>query len=104
MKRISTFNDWLAQKITAAVGTMACAYLFAALALTSLPSAIQAGRAALVAWTAQTFLQLVLLSILAVGQRLSDAKHAATQASLEALHGKQDSLHEHLGVEPPTAD
>ena len=43
---------------------MWCAYVFAAIALISLPNAIDAGRAALISWIAQTFLQLVLLSII----------------------------------------
>ncbi len=33
------FNTWLAVKVTSGVGTMWCAYAFAALALVSLPSA-----------------------------------------------------------------
>ena len=58
------FNDWLAQKITSGVATMWCAYAFALLALISLPKAIQSGDViTIVSWIAQTFLQLVLLSI-----------------------------------------
>ena len=63
------FNQWLASKITSAVGTMWCAYIFAAIALISLPSAIKShDPIVIVAWVAQTFLQLVLLSIIMVGQ------------------------------------
>ena len=48
---------------------MWCAYIFAAIALISLPSAIKTGNTVvIVAWVAQTFLQLVLLSIIMVGQ------------------------------------
>jgi len=66
--------------ITRAVGTMVCALLFAALALVSLPDAIKGGRASLIAWIAQTFLQLVLLSIIMVGQRVqAKATDAQTQ-------------------------
>lgn len=51
------------------VSTMWCAYIFAAIALISLPSAIKSGDTiVIVAWIAQTFLQLVLLSIIMVGQ------------------------------------
>ena len=51
------------------VSTMWCAYIFAAIALISLPSAIKTGSTVvIVAWIAQTFLQLVLLSIIMVGQ------------------------------------
>ena len=58
----SGFNGWLAVKITGIVGTMWCAYAFTLLALVSLPDAIKGGRGPLIAWIAQTFLQLVLLS------------------------------------------
>ena len=71
---IQRFNAFLAVKITSAVGTMWCAYLFAGLALVSLPEAIRGGTAPLIAWIAQTFLQLVLLSIIMVGQKVAAAK------------------------------
>ena len=68
MKR---FNEWLAGKITTGVATMWCAYLFAAIALISLPKAIRSGDTIIiVSWVAQTFLQLVLLSIIMVGQKV----------------------------------
>jgi len=72
MNRINEFNRRLAEKITSAVSTMWCAYIFAALALISLPAAIKSGDVVvIVAWVAQTFLQLVLLSIIMVGQQVS---------------------------------
>ena len=58
---LGRFNAFLAVKITDGVGTMWCAYAFAAIAFVSLPEAIKGGKAPLVAWIAQTFLQLVLL-------------------------------------------
>ena len=65
-------NSYLAVKITGAVGTMWCAYLFALLALLSLPEVLRSDSLKdLVAWIAQTFLQLVLLSIIIVGQNIS---------------------------------
>jgi hypothetical protein len=70
MSAISEFNRRIAEKITAAVSTMWCAYIFAAIALISLPAAIRTGDSLIiVAWVAQTFLQLVLLSIIMVGQQ-----------------------------------
>ena len=64
------FNSWVAEKITTGVATMWCAYLFAAIALISLPKAIKSGDSiVIVSWVAQTFLQLVLLSIIMVGQK-----------------------------------
>ena len=70
---VEGFNAKLALVITRSVGTMLCAYLFAILALISLPDAIKAGRPAIISWIAQTFLQLVLLSIIMVGQRVQSA-------------------------------
>ena len=89
MKR---FNLWLAEKITTGVATMWCAYLFAAIALISLPKALQSGDSiVIVSWVAQTFLQLVLLSIIMVGQKVQsvsveqkiDETHTASLAEFE---------------------
>src|SRR5580698_349477 len=53
-------NGKVALIITAVVGTMWCAYIFTVLALISLPSALGSGQAiVIVAWIAQTFIQLV---------------------------------------------
>src|SRR5580692_12081080 len=70
-KEHTGFNGWLAVKIANLVATMWCAYAFAILAFISLPDAVKAGTAALIAWIAQTFLQLVLLSIIMVGQKVA---------------------------------
>lgn len=91
----SSFNDWLAVRITSGVGTMWCAYAFTVLSLVSLPGVLATHSVVnLVSWVAQTFLQLVLLSILMVGQKVIDAKHDATAASVAELHEKHDALHE----------
>lgn len=91
------FNSRLAVKITNVVGTMWCAYAFAALALISFPAAVRAGTAALVAWFAQTFLQLVLLSIIMVGQKVASAKSdmqlEQTYKDAEALLEINDDMH-----------
>jgi len=96
-KRESRFNDWLAVKITNIVGTMWCAYAFACLALVSLPAAIRGGTATLIAWIAQTFLQLVLLSIIMVGQKVaaekSDRQLEQTYCDAEALLKISDEIH-----------
>lgn len=91
------FNGWLAVKITNVVGTMGCAYAFAALALISLPDAIRSGTATTIAWIAQTFLQLVLLSIIMVGQKVSaaasDKQALQTYKDAEALLEISDEVH-----------
>lgn len=107
---VEGFNAKLAVIITHAVGSMAMAYVFCLIALTSLPAIlIQAGVLTnsdvpkfltkpglilIVAWIAQTFIQLVLLSIIMVGQDVqsiaSDARSENTfkdtQAILDALN------------------
>ena len=96
-RRENGFNDWLAVKITNVVGTMWCAYAFAGLALISLPQAIRGGTATLISWIAQTFLQLVLLSIIMVGQniaaRKSDRQLEQTYKDAEALLKISDEIH-----------
>ena len=73
-EKLDSFNTKLAEKITTGVATMWCAYIFAAIALLSLPAAIKTGDLiTIVAWVAQTFLQLVLLSIIMVGQNVASA-------------------------------
>ncbi len=58
MDRINAFNRRIAEKITSVVSTMWAAYLFAAIALISLPSALGSGDTlTIVDWVAQTFLQ-----------------------------------------------
>ena len=96
------FNGRVAMLITNAVSTMWCAYLFAIIALISLPAAIQGGTATLVAWVAQTFLQLVLLSVIMVGQKVaaqaSDKQSLQTYKDAEALLEIQDEVHRLLKI------
>ncbi len=91
------FNDRIAIAITNVVGTMWCAYVFAGIALISFPAAIAGGIATLVAWVAQTFLQLVLLSVIMVGQKVaakaSDKQALQTYEDAEALLKIQDDVH-----------
>lgn len=96
------FNGWLAVLITNTVSTMWCAYVFAAIALISLPAALEGGTAAIISWVAQTFLQLVLLSVIMVGQKVSaqasDKQALQTYRDAEALLKTQDELHRLLKV------
>ena len=92
------FNTWLAVKITKIVGSMWMAYAFAALALVSLPFAIASGQViVIVAWIAQTFLQLVLLPIIIVGQNViqaaNDARAEADHETLTAVHKLTVEVH-----------
>jgi hypothetical protein len=91
------FNALIGVKITDAVGTMWCAYIFAALALVSLPDAIKGGTAALVAWIAQTFIQLVLLSIIMVGQKI--AGEASDKRAIDTYNDAEAVLHEAIQIQ-----
>jgi hypothetical protein len=80
---------------------MWCAYAFAALALVSLPSAIASGSAVtLVSWISQTFLQLVLLSVIIVGQNVqaaaADKRSEATYDDADAVLHEAVMIQEHL--------
>jgi len=96
------FNGWLAVQITKVVGSMWCAYAFAALALVSLPAAIEQGTVAIVSWISQTFLQLVLLSVIMVGQRVlakaSDKQALQTYNDAEAVLQLTDEINKLIKV------
>ena len=94
---IKRFNTRVALVITRAVGSMWCAYAFALFDLISLPTAIRNGPAAIVTWVAQTFLQLVLLSVIMVGQNVQAA--AADKRSEATFHDASATLHEMAHVQ-----
>ncbi|MEY2695797.1 MAG: hypothetical protein RLZZ72_1053 [Actinomycetota bacterium] len=105
LTRANNFLDKLGVKITSVVGTMWAAIAFSMLALVSLPAALASGNTlVIVSWFAQTFLQLVLLPIIMVGQAVQARKtekrdnethqvvmaaHQETQQILRELHKKQ---------------
>ena len=105
------FNKRVALALTKYVGTMTCFWVFCCLSLCSLPSVLSAFSVfhgvfpaaiikvsiiALVAWVAQTLIQLVLLPALMVGQNLqneaSDARAAKTFEDTEFI---MDQVNEH---------
>jgi len=107
--RYQRFNKKAALKVTSYVGSMTCAYIFCVLALLSLPAvlsgfpafhdvfpnwAITPSLIALIAWIAQTFIQLVLLSVIMVGQdvqsQASDARAAKTFEDTEKILDSMD--------------
>lgn len=101
------FNAWLAVKVTTGVGTMWCAYAFALLALVSLPSAIRShSPVILVSWISQTFLQLVLLSVIIVGQNVlaaaQDKRSEATYEDADAVLHEAVEIQEHLKQQDAT--
>ncbi len=95
------FNGLLGSKITIGVGTMWAAYAFCALAFVSLPQVISTHNATtIVSWIAQTFLQLVLLPIIIVGQNIqgkaSDKRAIQTYDDAEAILHECQQLQAHL--------
>ncbi|MGI8491412.1 MAG: hypothetical protein ACR2NJ_01460, partial [Acidimicrobiales bacterium] len=98
------FNARVGLGITLVVGTMWCAYLFTIIALVSAPSAFSSGNTLIIiAWIAQTFLQLVLLPIIIVGQNIqakaSDKRAADTYKDAEAVLHEAEQIQAHLSAQ-----
>ncbi len=88
---------------------MWAAYAFAALALISLPAAIATGDVrVIVDWIAQTFLQLVLVSVIIVGQnqmnRQAEIRAEATYKDATALLHEVEQLQQHLAHQDAQID
>jgi hypothetical protein len=101
---IGRLNAKVGLKITVIVGTMWCAYLFTLLALISAPTAFRSGNSLIiVAWIAQTFLQLVLLPIIIVGQNVqaaaADARAEATYKDAAAVLEEAKQIQAHLAAQ-----
>jgi hypothetical protein len=101
MGEVDGFNAKFAVLITRMVGTMWCAYLFGVIALIGLGPALKPGGEGIIAWIAQTFLQLVLLSVIMVGQNVqslaADARSANTYKDAETILDRLD-LHTQGGL------
>jgi hypothetical protein len=100
-KAFAGFNNRLGYWITTKVGTMWAAYAFAGLALISLPAALATRDVrVIVDWVAQTFLQLVLVSVIIVGQNQQTARAEmraeATYKDATALLHEVQQLQQHL--------
>ena len=94
------FNGRIGLTLTAIVGTMWCAYAFAALALAVLPQAVGGGLLTLVQWLSQTFIQLVMLSVIMVGQNLlgrsADKRSELTYNDAAATLHEAEQIQAHL--------
>ena len=94
------FNGRVGLVLTAIVGTMWCAYAFAALALFVLPEAVGGGVLTLVQWLSQTFIQLVMLSVIMVGQniagRAADKRSDMTYKDADATLHEAEQIQAHL--------
>lgn len=96
-----SLNERIGLGITSRVGTMWAAYVFFALTLVSLPAAVASGDTIImVSWVAQTFLQLVLLPIIIVGQNLqakdAERRAIATYEDATAILDEAREIQSHL--------
>jgi hypothetical protein len=96
-----SLNERIGLAVTKRVGTMWAAYVFFGLSLVSLPAALSSGNEiVIVSWVAQTFLQLVLLPIIIVGQNIqakaSDERAIATYDDAGAILEETKQIQEHL--------
>jgi hypothetical protein len=122
---VDKVNSWLAVNITDGVATMWCAYLFTVIALVSLPATLVAagwvGRSAFpswlvgegvisfIGWVSSYFIQLVLLSVIMVGQKVGSRQAEDVKQRLAILDrldvatpGGLESLEEHLARQDET--
>jgi hypothetical protein len=94
------FNARFGLRITLVVGTMWMAYIFTILALFALPDAIKQGTYFIIVWLSSSFLQLVLLPIIIVGQniqaRAADKRSEETYKDAEAVLKESEEIQKHL--------
>ena len=98
------FNGKIALVLTTVVGTMWCAYIFAILAFVALPFALPGqptgGVLQMIQWVSQTFIQLVMLSVIMVGQnilsRASDKRADMTYKDADATFHEAEQIQAHL--------
>ncbi len=97
---IVRLNAKFGLKVTLIVGTMWAAYLFTILALFALPSAIHQGTYYVIVWLSSSFLQLVLLPIIIVGQNIqaaaADKRSEDTYKDAEAVLKEAEEIQKHL--------
>ncbi len=97
-------NARIGLAVTTVVGTMICGYVFALIALVSLPSAITSHNLTIIiAWVSSNFLQLVLLPVIIVGQNIqaktSDKRAEQTYQDAEAVLAEALKIQQHLAVQ-----
>lgn len=105
-QEIAGFNQRLAVNLTRIVGTVWTAYAFAGLAcigLLAILGVLGPLVALLVAWVSQTFLQLVFLPILSVGQgvlaRKQELQADAQFADVEKIYHDIEQIMHHLDAQ-----
>lgn len=96
---IGRLNAKVGLRITVIVGTMWAAYVFGAIAFISLPDNIHSTQL-LILWISSSFLQLVLLPVIIVGQNIqakaSDKRAEATFNDAAAVLEEAKQIQAHL--------
>lgn len=86
-------NAKIGLRVTVVVGTMWAAYLFLGISLLSAPSAFRShDPIVIVSWISQSFLQLILLPVIIVGQNIQSK--AADRRAEETYHNAVATFHE----------
>ncbi len=97
---LAKLNARFGLRVTLAVGTMWCAYIFTIIALFALPDAVKQGTYYIIVWLSSSFLQLVLLPIIIVGQNIqataSDKRAEETFKDAEAVLKEAEEIQKHL--------
>ena len=101
---VSGINGRIALTLTRVVGTMWCAYAFAGLALVALPAALSSGSVLdIVQWISQTFIQLVMLSVIMVGQNIigqaANRRSEMTYKDADATFHEAEQIQQHLAAQ-----
>lgn len=96
-------NNRVGLRVTLIVGSMWCAYVFTAIALVALPQAVKLGSYYIIVWISSSFLQLVLLPVIIVGQniqgRAADARSESTYQDAEAVLHEAAQIQAHLAAQ-----
>ena len=96
------FNAKVGLRITVIVGTMWAAYVFAAIAFISLKDNVQSTQL-LILWISSSFLQLVLLPVIIVGQNIqakaADQRAEATYNDAAAVLEEAKQIQAHLAAQ-----
>jgi hypothetical protein len=99
----SRVNARIAIWVTVGVGSMTCAWLFAALAIAGLPTALKPGNIGFLFWFSSDLLQLTLLSVIIVGQNIqaqaADKRAEQTYLDAEAVLHEAQQIQAHLAAQ-----
>lgn len=96
-------NGRIALALTKGVGTMWCAYAFVFLAVLGFPLGANVSVRDYVQWVSQTFIQLVMLSVIMVGQNIlsaaSDKRAEETYNDADATFALARRIQDHLDLQ-----